>query len=48
MHLLQRTSAPEKLDGPPTLKCGISYELALELAREMKIPLLELLWDTQH
>ncbi|VDC07126.1 unnamed protein product [Peniophora sp. CBMAI 1063] len=48
MHLLQRTSAPDKLDGPPTFKCGISYGLALELARGMKIPLLELLWDSQQ
>ncbi|KAI0315446.1 origin recognition complex subunit 5 C-terminus-domain-containing protein [Amylostereum chailletii] len=45
MHLLQRTSPPERLDGPPTFKCGVSYELALALARELRVPLLDLLYD---
>ncbi|KAI0035764.1 origin recognition complex subunit 5 C-terminus-domain-containing protein [Vararia minispora EC-137] len=48
MHLLQRTSPPDKIDGPPTFKCGISHDLALTLARDMHIPLLELLYETQN
>jgi origin recognition complex subunit 5 len=43
--LLYRTSPPEKLDGPPMFKCGISREVALGLARELDVPLNDLTWD---
>ncbi|KAJ7717730.1 putative origin recognition complex, subunit 5-like protein [Mycena maculata] len=43
--LLHRTSAPEKLDGPPTFKCGISYLTSSALAQQLDIPLNDLLWD---
>ncbi|KAF9490055.1 hypothetical protein BDN71DRAFT_1490756 [Pleurotus eryngii] len=46
MRLLQRTTAVDKLDGPPVLKCAISYETALEYARELGVPLVDLLWET--
>ncbi len=46
MRLLQRTTAVDKLDGPPVLKCAISYEAALEYARELGVPLADLLWET--
>jgi origin recognition complex subunit 5 len=48
MHLLQRTSPLDRIDGPPTFRCGISQELALTLARDLHVPLLELLWETQN
>ncbi|KAJ6551208.1 origin recognition complex subunit 5 C-terminus-domain-containing protein [Mycena capillaripes] len=43
--LLHRTSAPEKLDGPPTFKCGISYTTSSALAQQLDVPLNDLLWD---
>ncbi|KAF8632083.1 hypothetical protein AX15_002059 [Amanita polypyramis BW_CC] len=43
--LLHRTSAPDKLEGPTMFKCGISYEGALGLAKELDVPLDDLLWD---
>ncbi|KAL0956951.1 hypothetical protein HGRIS_003052 [Hohenbuehelia grisea] len=43
--LLHRTSVPDKLDGPPTFKCGIAYEAALELARDLDVQLGDLLWE---
>ncbi|KAJ7621327.1 putative origin recognition complex, subunit 5-like protein [Roridomyces roridus] len=42
--LLHRTSAPDKLDAP-TFKCGISYLTAAALARQLDVPLNDLLWD---
>ncbi|KAF9007118.1 origin recognition complex subunit 5 C-terminus-domain-containing protein [Cyathus striatus] len=45
MRLLHRTSPGDRLDGPPVFKCGIGYEAALELARDLKVTLGELLWD---
>lgn len=47
MRALHRTGAMDKLDGPPTFKCGISYDVALALARDVGIGSLnDLLWDT--
>ncbi|KAJ7472431.1 putative origin recognition complex, subunit 5-like protein [Mycena galericulata] len=43
--LLHRTSATDKLDGPPTFKCGISYLTASALAQQLDIPINDLLWD---
>ncbi|KAJ7654418.1 putative origin recognition complex, subunit 5-like protein [Mycena polygramma] len=43
--LLHRTSAPEKLDGPPTFKCGITYLTSSALAQQLDVPLDDLLWD---
>jgi hypothetical protein len=43
--LLHRTSAPDKLDGPPTFKCGISYLTSSALAQQLDVPLNDLLWD---
>ncbi|KAJ7743175.1 putative origin recognition complex, subunit 5-like protein [Mycena metata] len=43
--LLHRTSTAEKLDGPPTFKCGISYKMTSALAQQLDIPLDDLLWD---
>lgn len=45
MRLLVRTSASDRIDGPPMFKCGVSYEMVLGLAREVKVPLNDLLWD---
>ncbi|KIJ60166.1 hypothetical protein HYDPIDRAFT_117655 [Hydnomerulius pinastri MD-312] len=45
MRALHRTTAMDKLDGPPTFKCGISYEVALALARDVEVALNDLLWD---
>ncbi|KAJ7251118.1 putative origin recognition complex, subunit 5-like protein [Mycena haematopus] len=43
--LLHRTSALDKLDGPPTFKCGISYSTSAALAQQIEVPLDDLLWD---
>lgn len=45
MRLLVPTTSTEKLDAIPAFKCGISYELALRLARDIGILLNDLLWD---
>ncbi|KZT08181.1 uncharacterized protein LAESUDRAFT_676836 [Laetiporus sulphureus 93-53] len=45
MHLLVRTSPPEKLDTPPSFKCGISLEIALLLARDVGVLLNDLMWE---
>ncbi|GLB40919.1 putative origin recognition complex (ORC) subunit 5 C-terminus [Lyophyllum shimeji] len=45
MRLLHRTSPGDRIDGPPSFKCGISYDVALALARQLAIPLNDLLWD---
>lgn len=44
-HLLLRVSPPERLDGPPMYKCGISFDIALELGRDMGVPMLDLIWE---
>jgi len=45
IRLLHRTSPPDKIDGPPMFKCGVSYDVALALARQLDIPLNDLMWD---
>ncbi|KAA1472762.1 hypothetical protein DENSPDRAFT_801542 [Dentipellis sp. KUC8613] len=45
LRLLQRTSPPDRIDGPPTFKCGVGYELALALARDLGVPMLDLMWE---
>ena len=44
-RLLDRTTPSDRLDGPPMFKCGISYDVALGLAREIQVPLSDLMWD---
>ncbi|KAJ7489192.1 putative origin recognition complex, subunit 5-like protein [Mycena latifolia] len=43
--LLHRISATDKLDGPPTFKCGVSYSTASALAQQLDVSLNDLLWD---
>ncbi|KAH9476054.1 Origin recognition complex subunit 5 [Psilocybe cubensis] len=45
MRLLHRTTPADRLDGPPNFKCSISYETAVLLAKEVDVPLNDLLWD---
>jgi hypothetical protein len=46
MRLLHRTGTAGNLDGTaPSLRCGISHEMALGLARELGVPLNDLMWD---
>ncbi|KAI0067066.1 hypothetical protein BV25DRAFT_1274302 [Artomyces pyxidatus] len=45
MRLLHRTSQPDKIDGPPTFKCAVSYEVALALGRDLRVPVLDLMWE---
>jgi origin recognition complex subunit 5 len=45
-HLLLRVSPSDRLDGPPMYKCGISFDVALALGRDMRVPLLDLIWET--
>lgn len=42
---MHRTTKPEVIDGPPTFKCAISYEVALALSKELKVSLPDLLWE---
>ncbi|KAF9449872.1 hypothetical protein P691DRAFT_774394 [Macrolepiota fuliginosa MF-IS2] len=46
MHLLLRTSPPDRIDGPPSFKSAISQDTALALAKQLDIPLNDLLWET--
>ena len=46
MRLLHRTTPPERIDGPPAFKCGISQARAFELARDVGIgSLADFMWD---
>jgi len=45
MRLLLRVSPMDRLDTAPTFKCGISYETALRLAKEVGILLNDLMWE---
>jgi origin recognition complex subunit 5 len=47
MRLVHRTSAPDRLDGPPMFKSGISYDVALELAKQVGLPLRDFIWDPE-
>lgn len=44
MRLLHRTTASEKIEAP-MFRCGITHEHAMNIAREMSIPLSELVWE---
>ncbi|KAI0072540.1 hypothetical protein K474DRAFT_1726816, partial [Panus rudis PR-1116 ss-1] len=46
MYVFHRTTPAERLDPSPRYKCGIGYELALGLARDIGVPLFDLLWGT--
>ncbi|KAH9950766.1 origin recognition complex subunit 5 C-terminus-domain-containing protein [Amylocystis lapponica] len=45
MRLLLRTSPADKADAVPTFKCGISYEVALALGRDLGIIVNDLMWE---
>ena len=45
MHLLQRTSPVDRLDMTPVYKCGVGYDAALALARDVGVPLNDLMWE---
>jgi len=44
-HLLYQTSPSDRLEMSLTFKCGIGYDTALALAREVGIGLHDILWD---
>jgi len=46
MHLLVRTSQGDRIDGSPMLKSRISHEVALALAKQLEVPLNDLLWES--
>ncbi|KXN92109.1 Origin recognition complex subunit 5 [Leucoagaricus sp. SymC.cos] len=46
MHLLIRTSQPDRIDGPPMFRSVISLDTALVLAKQLDVPLNDLLWET--
>ncbi|KAL0564197.1 hypothetical protein V5O48_017857 [Marasmius crinis-equi] len=45
LRLLHRTTATDKVDGPPMFKCAISNDIATSLAKQLGVGLNELLWD---
>ena len=45
MRLLFHTLPINRLDGLPMFKCVISYDTTLALAKQLVIPLNDLLWD---
>ncbi|KAF9648347.1 hypothetical protein BDM02DRAFT_3240307 [Thelephora ganbajun] len=45
MRLLRRVSPPERLDGPPMFKCAITYEVALRVAKDLGVPLNDLIFE---
>ena len=44
LRLLHRTSPLERLDAP-TYRCAVGYEEVLVVAKDLGIPLAELIWD---
>ncbi|KAF5354089.1 hypothetical protein D9756_006949 [Leucocoprinus leucothites] len=46
MHFLLRTSPVDRIDGPPMFKSAISQDTALALAKQLDVPLNDLLWET--
>ena len=46
MHLLHRTSPLDKLEMSPTYKCGIGYDIAFQLAKDIGIRINDLIWDS--
>ncbi|KIJ93700.1 hypothetical protein K443DRAFT_684291 [Laccaria amethystina LaAM-08-1] len=45
MRLLTRTSAVDRLDGPPTYRAAMGYEMTVSLARELDVSLGDLFWE---
>jgi origin recognition complex subunit 5 len=45
MGLLRRASPPERLDGPPMFKCAITHEAALRVAKDLGVPLNDLIFE---
>ena len=45
IRLLDRTTPNERLDGPPMFKARITHEVALELAKQLGLPLNDLLYE---
>ena len=45
MRLLTRTSAVDRLDGPPTFRAAVGYEIMVSLARELSVSLGDLFWE---
>ncbi|KIP09359.1 hypothetical protein PHLGIDRAFT_504934 [Phlebiopsis gigantea 11061_1 CR5-6] len=45
VHLLHRTSPSDRLEMSPTYKCGISYDIAFQLAKDVGIRLNDVIWD---
>lgn len=45
MRALHRTTTVDKLDGSPMYKCGISFWVAGALAKDLQVPLNDLMWD---
>ena len=45
MRLLRRASPPERLDGPPMFKCAITYEVSLRVAKDLSVPLNDLIFE---
>ncbi|TRM70336.1 origin recognition complex subunit 5 C-terminus-domain-containing protein [Schizophyllum amplum] len=45
IRLLDRTTPADRLDGPPMFKARITHEMALELAKQLSLPLNDLLYE---
>ena len=45
IRLLTRTSAVDRLDGPPTFRAAVGYEIMVSLARELDVSLGDLFWE---
>ena len=45
MHLLHRTSPSDRLEMSPVFKCGIGYDAASSLAKDIGIVLHDLVWE---
>ncbi|KAI0701836.1 putative origin recognition complex, subunit 5-like protein [Cytidiella melzeri] len=44
-HLLYLTSPHDRLEMSSTFKCGIGYDAVLGLARDIGVPIYDILWD---
>jgi origin recognition complex subunit 5 len=42
IHLLTRTSAIDPLDGPPTFRAAVGYEMTVRLGRDLDVSLGDL------
>ena len=45
MRLLTRTSAVDRLDGPPTFRAAVGYEMTVCSVRELNVSLGDLFWE---